>query len=807
MHFTSRRALAALVMGLCLPVSAFAQDVSFTTLERSNYGGPPQAGQVVARTAAEFQAAGLDQLLPNAQVDWQDEMVIAVYMGARTTGGYSIEVERIRNRPFPPPPAGVPVSPQHEIEVRVRSTSPAPGQIVTQAITMPFHVVKLAQDPMGVVRFRHVGGGSSGTGMGHLSFDTLMQSNRGPAQAQTTVLRSFSELNAFLAPHGAPIGMHVDFATKSVVAVALGYSSFGTTVEITDIERRHAVPTQLPGMPTPMPPYPVETVVRYETTVPTGPVISIVAAPFHLVTVDKIPASDLVVFEDVSPSNPFDLLTRDRRWNMGARTWTLRVDAAGTVEYDRTDPQAKYARLTGQLTPAELQALKTAVQDARIDTLPATLTSPSQSPPFVADTTRYTVQGGAQDGADAGGWTGLFEPQYAARLAPVDAILNAIVDRLLAAPAPTFNSATLSTQHPFGASSQWPMSKDTVVRADGSVEVLKSHPTALFAPISGQATPAELARLSDAIDAASLSSIPSPLPVAVPMHLPSNPFTLAVDSAAPQNAAQVSGQLGYYGQWDARLRPVIEAIEAIGRRVELQTFPPGEVSGEVELAANGSVSLNDGNATWDVNADTDTLRDLRKFEGRTVSVAGQVTFAPGIPGGPMHGAVDVTAITSPVRQTLNAVVYEDQAGDPVLMLGSIFQTAPLQRIEAFGRAARVLERATDREITADAWLFRDANGTATGAYLESIDGEARRFSVLTVRGQWRGFVRRGDAVKVERLSRSGRFARVDGPQGSGYLRVNRLTIGRPLPAIGPQPTAATGPSTGLAGAVSGASGN
>ena len=40
------------------------------------------------------------------------------------------------------------------------------------------------------------------------------------------------------------------------------------------------------------------------------------------------------------------------------------------------------------------------------------------------------------------------------------------------------------------------------------------------------------------------------------------------------------------------------------------------------------------------------------------------------------------------------------------------------------------------------------NGQATGAYLESIAGTALRFSPLTVRGTWRGYVRQGFDVKT-----------------------------------------------------------
>ena len=104
MQFHLRRGLAALCLGLCLPVSALASGVQFETVSQRAYGGPPTAGNAVALTAAEADATGLTQLLPpGAQIDWDTEMLLGVFMGTRSSGGYSIAIEQIELRGMPTP--------------------------------------------------------------------------------------------------------------------------------------------------------------------------------------------------------------------------------------------------------------------------------------------------------------------------------------------------------------------------------------------------------------------------------------------------------------------------------------------------------------------------------------------------------------------------------------------------------------------------------------------------------------------------------------------------------------------------------
>jgi hypothetical protein len=62
------------------------------------------------------------------EVDFSKEMVIAVFMGEKPTGGYGIEVTSVYEY-------------RDKITVNVKEKEPGPDEIVTQALTYPYHIV------------------------------------------------------------------------------------------------------------------------------------------------------------------------------------------------------------------------------------------------------------------------------------------------------------------------------------------------------------------------------------------------------------------------------------------------------------------------------------------------------------------------------------------------------------------------------------------------------------------------------------------------------------------------------------------
>jgi hypothetical protein len=81
---------------------------------------------------------------PPPLVDFSREVVIAIFLGTRPSGGFSVAIRRIE-----PGDGG--------LTVYFREGRPAKDALVSQALTQPFHIVKVkvTQITAGRVRFVH----------------------------------------------------------------------------------------------------------------------------------------------------------------------------------------------------------------------------------------------------------------------------------------------------------------------------------------------------------------------------------------------------------------------------------------------------------------------------------------------------------------------------------------------------------------------------------------------------------------------------------------------------------------------------
>ena len=75
------------------------------------------------------------------KIDFQKEMVIAVFMGERKSGGYKIEIKKI-------------VKTEKDIVVEVEEKEPSPESFQSMALTQPYHIVVVKSFPL-PVRFQH----------------------------------------------------------------------------------------------------------------------------------------------------------------------------------------------------------------------------------------------------------------------------------------------------------------------------------------------------------------------------------------------------------------------------------------------------------------------------------------------------------------------------------------------------------------------------------------------------------------------------------------------------------------------------
>jgi hypothetical protein len=128
---------------LAILVVAIAQGQNpITNLARGSNSGIDETMEVVVRSEADWQTlwkshAGAE---PAPAVDFSRELVAAIFLGPRRSGGFSAEITGYRRE-----------GPALVIDYIERM--PAPGGITTQALTSPFHIVKLPRFD-GPVRFQ-----------------------------------------------------------------------------------------------------------------------------------------------------------------------------------------------------------------------------------------------------------------------------------------------------------------------------------------------------------------------------------------------------------------------------------------------------------------------------------------------------------------------------------------------------------------------------------------------------------------------------------------------------------------------------
>jgi VWFA-related protein len=115
------------------------------TLNNDMMSGVGRAEQVVARTADEWQALWRRHApgRPVPAVDFAKNMVVAVFLGSRPSGGYQVEITRVR-------------SDGTALIVEWAERRPGPDQMAAQVITAPAHIVAVPRHA-GDVRFEKAG--------------------------------------------------------------------------------------------------------------------------------------------------------------------------------------------------------------------------------------------------------------------------------------------------------------------------------------------------------------------------------------------------------------------------------------------------------------------------------------------------------------------------------------------------------------------------------------------------------------------------------------------------------------------------
>ncbi len=118
--------------------------LSMTTISRSSQSGVDQARQVVVKTGEDWRALWKEHapMKPPPDVDFSQSMVLGVFMGSQPTGGYAVEIRRVRSE-------------TDGLVVEYTETRPGAGNVTAQVLTSPCHIVTVPVHA-GAVTFERV---------------------------------------------------------------------------------------------------------------------------------------------------------------------------------------------------------------------------------------------------------------------------------------------------------------------------------------------------------------------------------------------------------------------------------------------------------------------------------------------------------------------------------------------------------------------------------------------------------------------------------------------------------------------------
>jgi hypothetical protein len=114
------------------------EQFSFVNIDKGFTSGLRERKFLVIKSAEEWaelwnsHVSGSTSPKALPPVDFRTEIVVAVFPGEKMTGGYAVEIVKIEQD-----------RQKRVLTVRIRDTKPAADAIVAQALTQPFHIVKL----------------------------------------------------------------------------------------------------------------------------------------------------------------------------------------------------------------------------------------------------------------------------------------------------------------------------------------------------------------------------------------------------------------------------------------------------------------------------------------------------------------------------------------------------------------------------------------------------------------------------------------------------------------------------------------
>lgn len=118
-------------------------NIDFRTIARGSDSGYQSASQIMVIDNSEQwndlwqqHTCNTEPPPPVPQVDFTRYSVVAVFAGEQPTGGYSVEI-------FSAETSGSPTQEQPSIAITVQYRQPKAGEFVTEALTYPYHIIRI----------------------------------------------------------------------------------------------------------------------------------------------------------------------------------------------------------------------------------------------------------------------------------------------------------------------------------------------------------------------------------------------------------------------------------------------------------------------------------------------------------------------------------------------------------------------------------------------------------------------------------------------------------------------------------------
>lgn len=134
-----RTVIAAVLMAV------LQSNVPMRSIDKGQNSQIDTARQVSARTADEWTKLWMQHAGARARpmVDFNKEVVAAVFLGSRPSAGYGVEIVRAR-------PDGA------AMVVSYKETRPSPDSVAAQVLTAPYHIVAVPKGSTTDVKFERV---------------------------------------------------------------------------------------------------------------------------------------------------------------------------------------------------------------------------------------------------------------------------------------------------------------------------------------------------------------------------------------------------------------------------------------------------------------------------------------------------------------------------------------------------------------------------------------------------------------------------------------------------------------------------